>query len=428
MAGRIIFASGSDHLGRRTTYTILLLSSAVLYVGAPYIDARVNVPLFVLQFAVMMSLYGGGFATIPAYIADCFGPRFVGGIHGRILTAWSAGVLGSVLLGMFRDHEIAAGMPGAAARTLMMQIIGGLLLVGLFCNWSIAPDPRRGPAAPAAGPDAEDGPPAARALRWRQNAPLIGAWLLVGAPIVWGVGQTIDEASELALSWRLALTLLPLALGVAVTAGFHQLEKSRFVVRGILSSYFASVGLLFALYASLMATEVWQRSVRATSLSYTEISALDSAVRIAETLHPEDLRVRRAAETELGSAPGAQAAPGKPGDPLQTLYAIAGDRTFFEGMPAANTAFYQAISDAHTAKLERRTLLGARLGPEKLFSLLLFGFLTQVAIGFCQDRNMRAIGVSIMLFSIAFAASVGILELMDNGLTAAPAPAAILAR
>jgi hypothetical protein len=208
-------------------------------------------------------------------------------------------------------------------------------------------------------------------------------------------------------------------LGILVTVGFYYLDKSRFAVRGVGSPYFASVALLFALYASLMATEVWQRSVRAAALEHTEITALDSAVRIAEGTHPQDRRVRQAAESILA---------GKSEDPLQGLYAIAGDGVFFAGRPSANTAFYQAIEEAHSANHERKTLLGARLAPEKLFSLLLFGLLTQVAIAFCQGGNIRAIGVTVMLFSIAFAASVGILELMDNGLSGALSAVAISAR
>jgi hypothetical protein len=388
-----------------------------------------SVPLLVLQYAIMIGFYGGGFATIPAYIADCFGPKFVGGIHGRILTAWSAGVLGSVALSKFRDHEIATGVARASANAMTFQIIAGLLLVGLICNWNLAPGLHAAPgsrAAPAVEPPAEAIRP--RPAPWSRSALLMGVWALVGAPIVWGVAQTIAQASELEISWRLAITLLPLLMGVLVTVGFYYLDKSRFAVRGVGSPYFASVALLFALYASLMATEVWQRSARSELLVRTEISALDSAVRIAESVRPGDHRVRRAAEADLGPAADrdVQADPNKPIDPQQDLYEIARDRAFFEGAPAANTAFYQAISQAHEADQERKALQDQRLAPEKLFSLLLFGLLTQAAIALCQAGSARAIGATVMLFSIAFAASVGILELMD---TAPRAPAAsIIAR
>ncbi|HXU99796.1 MAG TPA: OFA family MFS transporter, partial [Caulobacteraceae bacterium] len=393
MAGRIIFAAASDHLGRPITYTVLLLCGAGLYLAAPLIGAQMSVALFVLQYAVMVSFYGGGFATIPAYLADVFGPRFVGAVHGRLLTAWSAGVLGWVALAAFRDHQIAAGLARPVAQAETLQIMGALLLVGLVCNWLIrVPAPVPAAQAPANAPPA--GPPPAPS--WRRPATLLAAWTLVAAPIAWGVSQTIAEAAELELSWRLALTLFPLALGIAVTVFFYYLDKSRFAVRGVAGPYFASVALLFALYASLMATEVWQRSVRATALGHSEIAALDSAVRIAEGVHPGDRRVRLAVQSP---------------DPEPALYAIAGNGAFFAGQGPANAAFYQAIGEAHGADAERKTLIGARLAPEKLFSLLLFGLLTQVAIAFCQAGSIRAIGVTVMLFSIAFAASVGILEL-----------------
>ncbi|HEY2178118.1 MAG TPA: OFA family MFS transporter, partial [Caulobacteraceae bacterium] len=217
MAGRIVFAAASDYLGRPVTYALLFLCGAVLYLAAPLVGGQVSVALLVLQYALMVSFYGGGFATIPAYLADGFGPRFVGGIHGRLLTAWSAGVLGSVALGAFRDHQIAAGFARPAAQAQTLQIMGVLLLVGLVCNWLI-----KLPAPVAAEVPAKAAP---EATTWRQGALLAGAWVLVAAPIAWGVSQTIAEAAELALTWRLALTLLPLALGIAVTVAFYYLDK-----------------------------------------------------------------------------------------------------------------------------------------------------------------------------------------------------------
>src|SRR6185436_859005 len=67
---------------------------------------------------IIFTMYGGGFATIPAYLADLFGTRFVGGIHGRLLTAWSvAGVLGPWTLTWFRERSIQS-----AIRQLVAQI------------------------------------------------------------------------------------------------------------------------------------------------------------------------------------------------------------------------------------------------------------------------------------------------------------------
>jgi MFS family permease len=99
-----------------------------------------NMALFVLLYALIMSMYGGGFSTIPAYLADIFGTRFVGGIHGRLLTAWStAGVLGPVLVNYIREYQIGQGVAKADAYNVTMYIMAGLLVVGFIANLSIRP-------------------------------------------------------------------------------------------------------------------------------------------------------------------------------------------------------------------------------------------------------------------------------------------------
>ena len=93
--------------------------------------ATQSVPLFVVVCVVMLSMYGGGFATIPAYLRDLFGTMQVGAIHGRLLTAWStAGVLGPVLVNYIREYQIAHGVAKAQAYNVTMYVMAGLLLVG----------------------------------------------------------------------------------------------------------------------------------------------------------------------------------------------------------------------------------------------------------------------------------------------------------
>ena len=134
MAGRFVWSSLSDVIGRRATYLLFFLLGAVLYASIPGVGARGNVALFVGLYAVIMSMYGGGFATIPAYLRDLFGTRQVGAIHGRLLTAWStAGVLGPVLVNYLREDRIARGVPRSEAYTLTMQLMAGLLCIGLVC-------------------------------------------------------------------------------------------------------------------------------------------------------------------------------------------------------------------------------------------------------------------------------------------------------
>ena len=135
MLGRFFWASMSDYLGRRTTYMVFFLLGIVLYATVPTTGQMGSIPLFIAACAVILSMYGGGFATIPAYLRDMFGTMHVGAIHGRLLTAWSAaGVLGPVLLTYIREDQIAAGVPKAEAYSLTMYIMCGLLFVGFLAN------------------------------------------------------------------------------------------------------------------------------------------------------------------------------------------------------------------------------------------------------------------------------------------------------
>jgi MFS family permease len=138
MVGRFVWSSLSDVIGRRATYAIFFLLGAALYTLVPSTGRVHNIALFVLGYVVIMSMYGGGFATIPAYLRDLFGTIEVGAIHGRLLTAWStAGVLGPVLVNYIREYQIGRGVPKADAYTVTMYIMAGLLLVGLVCNLSV---------------------------------------------------------------------------------------------------------------------------------------------------------------------------------------------------------------------------------------------------------------------------------------------------
>ena len=103
-----------------------------------------SILLFVVAFGIILTMYGGGFATIPAYLADIFGTKYVGGIHGRLLTAWSAaGVLGPVLVNYIREAQINAGVSPANAYNVTMFIMAGLLVVGFICNYFVKPvDPK----------------------------------------------------------------------------------------------------------------------------------------------------------------------------------------------------------------------------------------------------------------------------------------------
>lgn len=140
IAGRISWASLSDYIGRKRTYFIFFALGAVLYSSAPSTGRAGHVTLFVALFCLILTMYGGGFATVPAYLADIFGTQFVGAIHGRLLTAWSAaGILGPVLVNYIREYQIDRGVPAAQAYNVTMYVLTGLLVVGFFCNLAVRP-------------------------------------------------------------------------------------------------------------------------------------------------------------------------------------------------------------------------------------------------------------------------------------------------
>ena len=140
IAGRISWASLSDYIGRKRTYFIFFALGLVLYASVPLAGRTGHVGLFVAIFCVILTMYGGGFATIPAYLADIFGTQFVGAIHGRLLTAWSAaGILGPVLVNYIREYQIDRGVPAAQAYNVTMYVLAGLLVVGFFCNLAVRP-------------------------------------------------------------------------------------------------------------------------------------------------------------------------------------------------------------------------------------------------------------------------------------------------
>jgi hypothetical protein len=135
MGGRFFWASVSDYIGRKNTYFVFFFLGVLLYSLVPQTGEMGSVTLFVLCFCIIMSMYGGGFATVPAYLRDMFGTRYVGAIHGMLLTAWSmAGIFGPVLVNYIRQYNIEHGVAKTAAYNVTMYVMAALLVVGFFCN------------------------------------------------------------------------------------------------------------------------------------------------------------------------------------------------------------------------------------------------------------------------------------------------------
>ena len=138
--GRIGWASSSDKLGRKRTYFIFFTLGAILYCSATYLAGLKSLALFVASFCVIASMYGGGFATIPAYLADMFGTQFVGAIHGRLLTAWStAGILGPVVVNYMHDTRLEAGVPFDQIYAPIFMVLACMLVIGFIANLLVRP-------------------------------------------------------------------------------------------------------------------------------------------------------------------------------------------------------------------------------------------------------------------------------------------------
>ena len=155
MAGRFLWSSTSDVIGRKPIYMGYLGVGAVLYFLLASAGTT-SIALFVILAAVILSFYGGGFATVPAYLKDLFGGFEVGAIHGRLLTAWSAaGVAGPLIVNAIADYRTAQGAEGADLYRLSLLIMVGVLVVGFLANLAIHPVPERfhepveGPGRPA---------------------------------------------------------------------------------------------------------------------------------------------------------------------------------------------------------------------------------------------------------------------------------------
>jgi MFS family permease len=203
IGGRFFWASVSDHLGRRATFTTFFLLGIVLYAITPWAAHHGSRGIFVLSFCVILSMYGGGFATVPAYLADIFGTQFVGAIHGRLLTAWStAGIIGPVVVNYIREGEIAAGVSRSSVYDVTMYVLAGMLVLGLLCNLAVRPlashwfMPEQELAAlRAREPGAGDAAGGSFGIgRGGLDGRTALAWLAVGIPILWGAWITLSSA------------------------------------------------------------------------------------------------------------------------------------------------------------------------------------------------------------------------------------------
>ncbi|MGU3537956.1 OFA family MFS transporter [Methylobacterium sp. A54F] len=198
--GRFFWASLSDRIGRKTTYFTFFALGFALYAAAPFAAGIGSKALFVAIFCVILSMYGGGFATIPAYLADVFGTQFVGAIHGRLLTAWStAGIVGPLVVTAIRQAQVDAGIQGAQLYTRTLYVLAGFLAAGFVANLLVRPLAQRwfmkdGDLKPTGAAIASPRGGSFGIGRGGFTATAALAWAAVGLPIAWGVWITLSKA------------------------------------------------------------------------------------------------------------------------------------------------------------------------------------------------------------------------------------------
>jgi len=208
IGGRFFWASLSDKLGRKLTYTVFFVLGGIMYASIPGSAMAGSKLLFVAAACIILSMYGGGFATVPAYLGDLFGTQMVGAIHGRLLTAWAtAGILGPVVVNYMREYQLGLGIPREQVYNQTMYILVGMLVIGLICNLLIRPvadkwfmtdaelaEEKR--LAHDRAVAAEVGTGTGGSARVTASSTVVLAWLAVGIPLAWGVYRTLISAAK----------------------------------------------------------------------------------------------------------------------------------------------------------------------------------------------------------------------------------------
>jgi MFS family permease len=207
IGGRFFWASLSDYIGRKGTYYTFFILGIALYASAPTFAEMGSKLLFVLGFGIILSMYGGGFATVPAYLADMFGTQFVGAIHGRLLTAWStAGIIGPVVVNYLREFQLAAGVPRDQLYNSTMYVLCAMLVAGLICNFLIKPvNPKWNMSAEevaklqAASAKSEAGIQHGSfgIGKGGLDVKALLFWAFVGVPLLWGTLKTLEGAVKI---------------------------------------------------------------------------------------------------------------------------------------------------------------------------------------------------------------------------------------
>lgn len=211
--GRFFWSSLSDKYGRKVIYSVFFILQGFLYFSIPQFAKSGNLHLFVASFCLILSMYGGAFAAIPAYAADMFGTLHIAAIHGRILSSWStAGIIGPALVYYMRNYQLDREVPIKDAYNETMYIMVGVLVIGLICNLLIfsVEDKWFMTDEEIAEEKRMDTKILSRETFLIRNSTqnfnrdgessiysLVLAWAFVGIPILWGMYKTLIVAYQL---------------------------------------------------------------------------------------------------------------------------------------------------------------------------------------------------------------------------------------
>jgi MFS family permease len=208
IGGRFFWASLSDKIGRKATYFVFFTLGALCYAALSTLAGFPTAFAFAASFCIIASMYGGGFATIPAYLADMFGTQFVGAIHGRLLTAWStAGIVGPFIVNFLHDTRINEKVPIDHVYDLIFYVLTGLLIVGFIANmlitpvaskWFMSDEEVKALQAKARAADATQTHGHFGIGLGALDAKAGLAWACVGIPLAYGVYMTLLNVAKIA--------------------------------------------------------------------------------------------------------------------------------------------------------------------------------------------------------------------------------------
>ena len=199
IGGRFFWASFSDKIGRKAVYFVFFALGLICYSSAPTLASNQNLAVFAGALCIIASMYGGGFAAIPAYLADVFGTKYVGAIHGRLLTAWStAGIIGPVVVNYLHDTRVAENVPRDHVYDLIFYSLSALLVAGFICNYLIKPVDAKWHMQYDVVTTTKTAVAQSHGIGMGGfNSTALLAWAAVGVPLAWGIMRTLQGALKI---------------------------------------------------------------------------------------------------------------------------------------------------------------------------------------------------------------------------------------